>query len=96
MKSFSAVKVFSTTLHRDRDTMGDRITQWLREHPELTPVGTEVTQSSDHEFHCLTVTVFLEGDATKMLAEPPVAPVATSSLRLASPPRMVVPTRRGS
>jgi hypothetical protein len=95
MKSFSAVKVFSTTLHRDRDTMGDRITQWLREHPELTPVATEVTQSSDHEFHCLTVTVFLEGDATKMLAEP-VPSVAKSSLGLASPPRMVVPTRRGS
>ncbi len=58
MIQFSAVKVFSSTLARDREVMGERITQWLREHPEVTPVDTEVTQSSDREFHCLTVIVF--------------------------------------
>lgn len=90
MKPFSAVKVFSSTLARDREVMGDRISQWLREHPELTPVETQVTQSSDREYHCLTVTLFLEGDASKLLAERP----ATEPVRPTTYPRPVAPTRR--
>ena len=93
MTQFSAVKIFSTTLARDREVMGERITEWLREHPELTPVDTEVTQSSDHEFHCLTVTLFLQGDVTKQLGAPPGARTAG---RPTSTPRVVVPTSRGS
>jgi hypothetical protein len=91
MIQFSAVKVFSSTLARDRDVMGERISQWLREHPELTPVETEVTQTSDREYHCLTVTVFLQGDVTKLLGERPstVLPV-----RPTASGRTVVPTSR--
>jgi folate-dependent tRNA-U54 methylase TrmFO/GidA len=55
---FTGVKVFSTTLARDRDQLSDRITSWLREHPELEMVDQVVTQSSDKEFHCLTFTFF--------------------------------------
>jgi len=58
MEPFSGVKVFSTTLARDREVMGDTITRWLVEHPGLEIVGREVRQSSDREFHCLTVTLF--------------------------------------
>jgi hypothetical protein len=58
MEPFSGVKVFSTTLARDREAMGDTITRWLCEHPGLEIVGREVRQSSDREFHCLTVTLF--------------------------------------
>jgi hypothetical protein len=58
MASFTGVKVFSTTLARDRDALSDRITGWLREHPELEVVDKVVTQSSDKEFHCLTLTFF--------------------------------------
>lgn len=90
MTPFSAVKIFSSTLARDREFLGERITQWLREHPELTPVETEVTQSSDKEFHCFTVTLFLQGDATKMLQEPAPSPAPRPALA----PRAVVPTRR--
>ena len=92
MIQFSAVKVFSTTLARDREVMGERITQWLLEHPELTPVETEVTQSSDKEFHCLTVTLFLQGNATAALGARTPSPTAPA--RPASAPRPVVPTRR--
>jgi folate-dependent tRNA-U54 methylase TrmFO/GidA len=58
MASFTGVKVFSTTLARDRDALSDRITAWLRQHPELEIVDKVVTQSSDKEFHCLTFTFF--------------------------------------
>ncbi len=58
MTSFTGVKVFSTTLARDRDAMGDHITRWLVGHPDLEVVDKEVRQSSDKQFHCLTITVF--------------------------------------
>ncbi|MHB1846664.1 MAG: hypothetical protein ACYCWW_17730 [Deltaproteobacteria bacterium] len=56
--NFTGMKVFSTTLARDREAMGETITTWLREHPQLEVVHKEVTQSSDKEFHCLTVMLF--------------------------------------
>jgi folate-dependent tRNA-U54 methylase TrmFO/GidA len=68
--AFSTVKIFSCTLARDREQFGERITEWLKQHPELTPVETVVTQSSDQEFHCLTVTLFLVGE---IAADRPVA-----------------------
>lgn len=55
---FTGVKVFSTTLARDREVMGEKITNWLKENPTCDIVDKEVTQSSDKEFHCLTVTLF--------------------------------------
>lgn len=58
MVSFTGVKVFSTTLARDRDALSERITGWLREHPDLEVVDKVVTQSSDKEFHCLSITFF--------------------------------------
>jgi hypothetical protein len=58
MIQFTGVKVFSTTLARDREVMGENITRWVKENPNLEVVDKEVTQSSDKEFHCLTVTLF--------------------------------------
>lgn len=55
---FTGVKVFSTTLARDREQMGETITRWLKDHADLEIVDRVVTQSSDKEFHCLTVTLF--------------------------------------
>jgi folate-dependent tRNA-U54 methylase TrmFO/GidA len=56
--SFTGVKVFSTTLARDRENMGENITRWLKENPNVDVVDKIVTQSSDKEFHCLTITLF--------------------------------------
>ncbi len=56
--SFTGVKVFSTTLARDRENMGENITKWLKENPHVEVVDRVVTQSSDKEFHCLTITLF--------------------------------------
>ena len=55
---FTGVKVFSTTLARDRETMGETITRWLRDNPGVEVVDRVVTQSSDKEFHCLTILLF--------------------------------------
>jgi len=55
---FTGIKVFSTTLARDREQMGETITRWLKENPNAEIVDKVVTQSSDKEFHCLTVTLF--------------------------------------
>src|SRR4051794_35465548 len=55
---FTAIKVFSTTLARDRETMGDNITRWIKDNPNAEIVDRVVTQSSDKEFHCLTITLF--------------------------------------
>jgi hypothetical protein len=52
------VKVFSATKFAERDLLGDRVTHWLREHPDLEIVDMVVTQSSDAEFHCVTISVF--------------------------------------
>jgi folate-dependent tRNA-U54 methylase TrmFO/GidA len=58
MEQFSGVKVFSTTLARDRDVLGERVSSWLAQHADLEIVSHEVRQSSDNEFHCLTITLF--------------------------------------
>ncbi len=58
MPSFSGIKIFSTTLARDRENMGETITRWLKENTALEIVDKIVTQSSDKEFHCLTITLF--------------------------------------
>ena len=55
---FTGMKVFSTTLARDREQMGDTITRWLADNPNIEVVDKIVTQSSDKEFHCLTITLF--------------------------------------
>jgi hypothetical protein len=56
--TFTGVKVFSTTLARDRENMGENITKWLKENQNVDVVDKVVTQSSDKEFHCLTITLF--------------------------------------
>jgi len=55
---FSGIKVFSTTLARDRENMGENITKWIKDNPNVEIVDKIVTQSSDKEFHCLTITLF--------------------------------------
>ena len=56
--SFNGVKVFSATKAKDRDELGEQITKWLRSNPEMVVTDKIVTQSSDSEFHCITITLF--------------------------------------
>jgi hypothetical protein len=58
MIPFTGMKIFSTTLARDREQMGETITRWLNDNAAVEIVDKIVTQSSDKEFHCLTITLF--------------------------------------
>ncbi len=55
---FNGVKIFSATMAQERETLGEKVTAWIREHPQCQVVDTIVTQSSDEAFHCLAITVF--------------------------------------
>jgi hypothetical protein len=57
MQKYDNVKIFSATKARDRDSLGDRVTEWLRDN-RVEIVNKVVRQSSDAEFHCLTITLF--------------------------------------
>lgn len=51
------IKVFAVTKAREREFLGELITDWIRTHPEYEVFDKVVTQSSDREFHCLTITI---------------------------------------
>ncbi|MBP6632407.1 MAG: hypothetical protein KBG28_06530 [Kofleriaceae bacterium] len=54
----TGVKVFSATKAKERELLGEAITEWIRNNPGCELVDKIVTQSSDSEFHCLTITLF--------------------------------------
>lgn len=54
----TGVKVFSATKAKERESLGEQITAWIRGNPDCEIVDKIVTQSSDSEFHCLTITLF--------------------------------------
>lgn len=50
------VKTFSATKAEDRSNLGDRVTEWLHA-TGCRMLEYRVTQSSDSQFHCLTIVV---------------------------------------
>jgi hypothetical protein len=58
--NFTGVKVFSATKAREREDLGEKLTDWMRHNPNARIIDKIVTQSSDREFHCLTITIFYE------------------------------------
>ncbi|MFH1809088.1 MAG: hypothetical protein ABIJ09_10110 [Pseudomonadota bacterium] len=55
---FDGIKVFTATKAKEREELGEVATAWMQQHPELEVVDKVVTQSSDREYHCLTITLF--------------------------------------
>jgi hypothetical protein len=55
---FTGVKIFSATKAKEREELGESITRWLLANADLEIVDRVVSQSSDNEFHCLTVVLF--------------------------------------
>ena len=47
-----------SAMAQERDQLGEKITVWLKEHPNVKVVDKIVTQSSDEAFHCLSITLF--------------------------------------
>ena len=62
---YNRVEVFSATKSRDRHELGKKVTGWLRDHQDFEVVNTVVRQSSDAEFHCLTIVLFGKENSTK-------------------------------
>jgi len=52
----NAVKVFSATRPSDRRVLGEVMTSWLQQHRTIVIADIVVQQSSDRDFHCLSVT----------------------------------------
>jgi hypothetical protein len=52
------VKVFTATKAKDREAIGEQVTSWLAARPEVQVVRSLVRQSSDAEFHCLSIVLF--------------------------------------
>ena len=62
---FTGVKVFSATKAKEREELGEVINRWIRDHREVEIVDRVVSQSSDNEFHCLSVILFFKDGAPK-------------------------------
>jgi hypothetical protein len=60
MVEYQGAKVFTATKAREREELGNHLTRWLSENPDVKLKNTTVTQSSDNEFHCLTIIVFYD------------------------------------
>ena len=56
--AFNGVKVFSATMHRDREVLGENVTRWIEDHPHSQVVSIVMAQSSDASFHCVTCALF--------------------------------------
>lgn len=56
--SFNGLKIFSATKAKEREELGERVTDWMKDHPDVEIVDKAITQSSDREFHCLSITLF--------------------------------------
>lgn len=57
MDQVREVKVFSATMARDREGLGEKVTRWIEENnPKI--LEAVVRQSSDAEFHCLSIILF--------------------------------------
>lgn len=57
-RTFNGVKVFSATMVAERERLGDKVTDWLRQNDHIDVRDIVVTQSSDEAFHCIAMTVF--------------------------------------
>ena len=55
---FDAVKIFAATKFTERALLGETVTEWIARHPGNQITEIVVRQSSDAEFHCLTLIVF--------------------------------------
>jgi hypothetical protein len=60
----TGVKVFSATKAKERELLGEVITDWMRTNQDRVDIVDKiVTQSSDSEFHCLTITLLYKHKA---------------------------------
>jgi hypothetical protein len=49
------VKVFTATKTKDRESIGETVTQWIATNPNAHILKTFVTLTSDDRFHCISI-----------------------------------------
>lgn len=54
--------MFWATVFAQRAKLGETVTEWLAAHPEIELVDMVVTQSSDAQYHCVSICVFYKGE----------------------------------
>jgi len=59
---FTGVKVFGATMFGQRAKLGETVTEWLAAHPEIEVVDMVVAQSSDAQYHCVSICVFYKDE----------------------------------
>ena len=52
------VKVFSATKVKQRESLGEQVTDWIAANPLARIMKTVVLLSSDASFHCLSIVLF--------------------------------------
>jgi len=55
---FDGMAMFSVSKHVDREKMGDDVTAWRKRNPTFVITDVRLTQSSDNEYHCVTIAIF--------------------------------------
>jgi hypothetical protein len=58
---FNRVKIFSATMAKDREILGERVTEWIRTYNGQV-LDTRIKQSSDAAFHCLSIILFCKDE----------------------------------
>lgn len=54
------IKVFSATMEKGRNLLGEQVSEWLARNGDLNVTEIRTLQSSDNAFHCVTIIVFAE------------------------------------
>jgi hypothetical protein len=63
VRKINVVKVFAATMVAQRAVLGEQVTEWLAAHSSCEIIDMSVTQSSDREFHCISIVVFAHDPA---------------------------------
>jgi hypothetical protein len=63
------LRVFSATRARDREVLGETITRWIADHPECELIDKVVLQSSDSEFHCISIVLIFQKEGEFRVSE---------------------------
>ena len=60
---YNGMKVFSVSKAEERDRLGERVTAWLTDHPEVEVRKIKTLQSSDKAFHCISIVLLFQDPA---------------------------------
>ena len=58
--AINIIKVFSATIARERESLGERVTRWLQANPGVIVTKAVVRLSSDSAYHCLSIVLLGE------------------------------------